>query len=907
VFVEVVVVGAALRDVGGDDALTYAVPAALAARIQRGIRVVVPLGTRKVTGVVTGIADVAPAGRTLKLVDEVLDDHAVVDDAQLDLVRFVSRYYAAPFSAALAHVLPPDTERAPRRRFRLTERGERARVFFASEGLQPADVAALSVIEPGELVDEAKLKRAGLSRARLAKLVDQGLFDELAATRPVTPPRTIESVVPLENGLPIPRAATALSAFDGWLRTFVEHEGHAPTLTEAEVAVGRAREKARKLAALGRVRIDAATRDPLRRVRLQGKAAAPHLTEPQQEAVDAIVTALRTGGGNFLLQGVTGSGKTEVYLRALSAALVDGRGVLLLVPEIGLTPQLVARIEAVVDEPIVVLHSALSEADRRDGLQLLREGRARVVVGARSAVFAPVKNLGLVIVDEEHDPSLKQDEHAPRYHARDVALWRAAHAGAVGVLGSATPSFESLHNASQGKLRTLSLPARVGGGGVLPLVELVDLRSRRDIAVARRKDRAVADDAGGVVLSSPLVTAMAETLAAGEQVLLFLNKRGWSSTITCDCCGLPRTCPQCSISLTLHRRGRRGAVLRCHLCGYAEPFAWRETGDPVPAMPTDARPTAVPSTGSLMLPEARADAMSPALAPVAARAAQTEQTAPATQAAGAVATSTGSGLPPCPACGEDGLVQLGTGTERVEAEVRARFPDARVVRLDRDVMTSHDEVVETLRRIQQREVDVIVGTQMVAKGHDWPAVRLVGIVLADVALSLPDFRAGERAMALLTQVAGRAGRGTERGRVIVQTYEPEHPALVHLVEHDVARFAAAELAARERLRYPPYARLVRFRIEHEDERTALDLIHDVASALSRAAEGATTWWKIGGPSPCPLERIAGRFRVHLLLFTADMPTRTLLLRAVGHDEDLRRRMERARARFVVDVDPAQLL
>jgi primosomal protein N' (replication factor Y) len=898
VFVEVVVIGAAMRDVGDGDVLTYAVPAPLVPRVQRGARVIVPLGTRKVTGLVTAVVDAAPKGIALKFVDELLDDAPVVDDAQLDLARFVARYYDAPVAAALVHVMPPDTDKAPRRRFRLTERGERARVFFASEGLVAADVAALSAIETGEIVEEPKLKRAGLTRARLQKLIEKGLFEELASTRPVTAPRTIESLVPLDGGQPIPKAATALMALDGWLRTFVEHEGHAPTINEADVAVGRARDKAKKLATLGRVRIDSSTRDPLRRVRLAGKKAAATLTEPQQAAVDAIVAALAGSGGNFLLQGVTGSGKTEVYLRAISAALVDGKGVLLLVPEIGLTPQLVARVEAAVDEPVVVLHSALSEADRRDGLQLLREGRARVVVGARSAIFAPVRKLGLVIVDEEHDPSLKQEEHAPRYHARDVALWRAAHAGAVCVLGSATPSFESLHNVTTGKLGHLVLPARVGGGGAMPTVEIVDLRTRREISLARKKDRAVADDAGGVVLSAPLVEAMAETLAGHEQVLLFLNKRGWSSTLTCDCCGKPRNCPQCSVALTLHRRGRRGPVLRCHLCGYAEQFS-------LPPSTTTPTPTAE-ATETTEATTATHEATA-APTPTATATTATTATTPTATTATTPTATTLSGLPPCPECGEDGLVQLGTGTERVEAEVRARFPDARVLRLDRDAMTNHDDVIEALRRIQQGEVDVIVGTQMVAKGHDWPAVRLVGIVLADVALSLPDFRAGERAMALLTQVAGRAGRGEGRGRVVVQTYEPEHPALVHLVDHDVDSFAAAELAAREQLRYPPFSRLVRFRLEHEEERTAFDLIHDVEATLKKAGARLSTWWRLAGPAPCPIERIAGRTRVQLLLFTAEVTARSQLLHATRHDAELHRRLERARARFVIDVDPANLL
>ncbi len=865
-YADVVVLGARLRDAGVGDTLTYAVPAPLTSVVVPGVRVVVPLGTRKVTGVVVDTGADAPTDRPLRLLDEVLDATAVIDPAQLRLARFVSRYYDAPLSATLVHVLPPDTEDAPRRRFRLTERGERARVFFASEGLLPADVAALSSLETGELVLESKLARAGISRARLQKLLEKGLFEEVRATRPVSTPRTIEALVPLPDGRAIPQAATALLALDAWLRTFVEVEGHAPTLLQADVALGRAREKAKKLASLGRVRIDASTRDPLRRVRLMGKAAATTLTEAQSVAVDAIARALDEQGGNFLLRGVTGSGKTEVYLRALRAALSLGKGVMLLVPEIALTPQLVSRVEAAVSEPLVVLHSGLSEADRRDGLSLLREGRARIVVGARSAVFAPVPRLGLLIVDEEHEASLKQEEQMPRYHARDVALWRASDVGAVCVLGSATPSLETLHNVAQGKLTLLSLPTRVGGGGAMPQVDIIDLRSRRENTLARRRDRAIADEAGGIVLSGPLVEAMAETLAAREQVLLFLNKRGWSSTLTCECCGVPRNCPQCSVALTLHRQGKRGPVLRCHLCAYAEPFSL----------------TVAAKTSAATAPS------------------------PATDTS-ATNASTVSGLPPCPACGEDGLVPLGTGTERVEAEVRARFPSARVVRLDRDALKNHEDMVHVVQQIQQREVDVIVGTQMVAKGHDWPFVRLVGIVLADVALSLPDFRAAERAMALLTQVAGRAGRGEERGRVLVQTYEPDHPALRHLATHDVDAFAAAELAAREKLRYPPYSRLVRFRVEHENDRTAIDLIHDVSATLKRQAPQTTTWWKLGGPAPCPLERVAGRTRMQLLLFTGDMFTRSFLLRAVREDHDLRRRLEQARARFIVDIDPANLM
>ena len=831
-FVEVAVLRSALAA-----PLTWAVPEAVRARAKIGVRVIVPLAGKDTTGVIVGFVDSVKDGVAAKLVKEVLDEEPVVDAAQLALARFVARYYEAPLADALRLVLPPDTEEAPKRRYKLSDRGERARVFFQSEGLNAADVALLQVFETGVIVDEVRLKRSGGTRARVNKLKDRGLLDEVSATRPVSKVQTLSTLTPLEGGDEIPKAASALRTFDAWLRVFAVDNARPPSMKEADAALGGASKKAAKLAQLKRLSIESHTRDPLRRVRLVGKGPAATLTEAQDVAVAAITSAAPSSA--FLLEGVTGSGKTEVYLRALRHTLALGKGALLLVPEIALTPQLVSRVEAAVVEGVVVLHSEISEADRRDGLQLLRERRARVVVGARSAVFAPVQDLGLVIVDEEHEPSLKQDEQAPRYHARDVALWRAQSEGAVCVLGSATPSLETRHNVNLGKIRRLTLPTRVGGGGALPSIEIVDLRTRKEHSTTRKRDRAVADEHGGVVLSAPLVEAMAQTLAQGEQVLLFLNRRGWSSTITCDACGTVRTCPQCSVSLTQHRSPRRGSSLRCHQCGYAEPFA--------------------------------------------------------------IETQL------CPACGQDGLVQLGTGTERVEAEVLSRFPDARLQRLDRDALTRHDDVVRALARIHARDVDVVIGTQMVAKGHDWPAVGLVGVVSADVALTIPDFRAAERGMSLLTQVAGRAGRGEKRGRVVVQTYDPQHIALRHLVDHDVAAFAAHELADRERLRYPPFSRLARVRVEHESDKTALDLAHDAASLATAAGKTLTSWWKLSGPVLCPLERVQGRTRVHLLVFAKDVATRAALLAPLRQDPAFLRAASRARARVIVDVDPMQML
>ena len=826
--------------------LTYAIPLPLLERVKSGLRVVVPLSGRRVTGLVLQRVVEPPKGVKAVLLAEVLDVDPVVTAEQLALVRFVARYYDAPLQDALRLVLPPDTLTAPRRRFKLTERGERARVFFKSEGLTPADVALLQAFDPGVVVEANRLRHHGGTKPRLTRLIERDLVVELKAAAPITKVRTIEHLVPLDGGEDIPKAAHAVAACDAWIRAFVGEEDRPPTVAEADVALGRVREKVRKLESLGRLRIEERTRAQTRAHRVSGKGAVANLTDAQRDAVDAVNAALERGTSSaFLLEGVTGSGKTEVYLQAVRRCLALGKSALLLVPEIALTPQLVARVEASFQEGIVVLHSALSEAERRDGLQLAREGKARVVVGARSAIFAPfstVHPLGLIVVDEEHEASLKQDDLSPRYHARDVALWRAQHSGAVAILGSATPSLESRHNVRTGKLTSLLLPARVGGGGELPDVVVVDLKQRRDVKSQRRKDRAVADDHGGTVLTGPLVEAMAETLAANEQVLLFLNRRGWSSTITCDQCGEIRNCPQCAVALTLHRGPNTRPHLRCHQCGFAEPFA---------------------------------------------------------EIAGAP--------PPCPACGQDGLVQLGTGTERVEAEVKARFPDARLARLDRDAAKDHGAVVETINAIQRGDVDIVIGTQMIAKGHDWPAVRLVGIVLADVALSLPDFRAAERAMSLLTQVAGRAGRGGSRGRVIVQTYDPTHAAIAHLVTHDVQGFSALELAQREQLQYPPFSRLARLRVEHPDEKVCFDLANDARATLERAGAHLSTWWRVSGPAPCPIEKLQGRVRVQLVLFTKDPSSRQRLLTALRADDHFANSLQRANARFVVDVDPINML
>jgi primosomal protein N' (replication factor Y) (superfamily II helicase) len=510
---------------------------------------------------------------------------------------------------------------------------------------------------------------------------------------------------------------------------------------------------------------------------LPAPGAAPALTPAQATAL-AEIDAAAGSFAAFLLHGVTGSGKTEVYLQAIARARAAGRGALVLVPEIALTPQLAGRFRARFGDDVALLHSGLSDPERHAEWLRLRRGDARICVGVRSAIFAPVLDLAIIVVDEEHDPSFKQED-GPAYHARDLAVVRAKREEAVLVLGSATPSLETLESARRGRYRRLELPSRVDDRP-MPAVALVDLgRLRR----------------GGVtglpgLLAPQLTEAIEETLAASQQAILFLNRRGYETLVVCEVCGAEAQCTECSVAMTHH--ARRG-ILLCHYCGRTE----------------------------------RVDARC---------------------ACGGVRTG------------------VGVGTEQVEEAVRGLFPAARVARLDRDAVTSADDTAAVLARFARRELDVLVGTQMVTKGHDFPGVTLVGVVLADTALALPDFRAAERTFQLLTQVAGRAGRGAEPGRVLVQTFNPRTPAIAHAVAHDYAAFAEGELERRRTLGYPPFTRMMAARVEGSEagaRRTAEALAHAARPAL--AGEVAML-----GPAPAAIERLRGRYRWHLL-FRAETP------------------------------------
>lgn len=573
----------------------------------------------------------------------------------------------------------------------------------------------------------------------------------------------------------------------------------------------------RDLRAAGLIAIDEVTvrSDPLAGRTIAQTTPLP-LTPAQARAL-ATITAPREPGAShvFLLHGITGSGKTEIYLQALAATLARGERGIVLVPEIALTPQALERYAGRFPGRVALLHSGLSDAERLDEWRRIREGEVDVVLGSRSALFAPIERLGLIVVDEEHEGAYKQDRR-PTYHARDVAIRLGALAGATVVLGSATPSVESYWRAQSGEYTLVELQERAPAGAQdvpstgLPPVTLVDLRAELR-------------EGNTSILSEPLVLALHETLERGEQAILFLNRRGMASMIVCRECGYVVRCTHCDISMTLHASER--AVV-CHYCG---------------------RKASVPQV--------------------------------------------------CPICSSTSIRFFGLGTERVESAVKRRFPSARVLRWDRDTAKTRQTHEELLRAFAERRADVLVGTQMIAKGLDLPAVTLVGVVSADIALFLPDFRASERTFQLLTQVAGRAGRGAQAGRALIQTFNPDHFCIQSAARHDYAGFVSAEVAARQRYGYPPFRRFMKCTFTHRDRYTAQLEATALAGRLEHLLrELDLPQSDIVGPAPAFLERLRGAYRWQVIVRGPELRP---LLHALAHEE--------LPHGWAIDIDPASTL
>ncbi|MBI1909623.1 MAG: primosomal protein N' [Deltaproteobacteria bacterium] len=545
---------------------------------------------------------------------------------------------------------------------------------------------------------------------------------------------------------------------------------------------------------------------------VEGSPSPPvlNLNPHQKSALAKIDEARRSGERLFLLHGVTGSGKTEVYLQVIQKLLEEKKQVLLLTPEIGLTPQLVERVRDRFGNQCLLYHSGLSDGERLQTWQRVYHGEGSLVVGTRSAVFLPFSNLGLIVMDEEQDPSYKQEDRL-RYHAREIARRRCQKEGAFLLLGSATPSLESFYQCTTGAHSYFFLPERATGAS-LPEIVISDMRKEEKTSI----------------FSKSLLAALAENLYRHQQSLLFLNRRGFANFLVCHYCGEYFPCPRCHVSLTLHQKKRQ---LHCHYCD------WRVEA------PTQ-----------------------------------------------------------CPQCGGDRIRESGFGTEKVEEEVRTIFPEARVARLDRDTMTRKEAWPELLARLQRQEIDILIGTQMIAKGHDYPGITLVGVLNADTILNFPDFRASERTFHLLLQVAGRAGRGSDPGRVFIQTYHPDHPCFESLPAHNILEFYRKELMERQELNYPPFSRIVRLEWNGTDREKVEITAVTMAGLLKEKLPLAVT---LLGPAPCPLEKLRNRYRWHLLAKVKKMGEFQKLLKELldaGEGGILPSGL-----RLIVDIDPLNLL
>jgi primosomal protein N' (replication factor Y) len=538
---------------------------------------------------------------------------------------------------------------------------------------------------------------------------------------------------------------------------------------------------------------------------------APHLMDEQREAVTKIRESLAEAAfAVHLLHGVTGSGKTEVYLRAIAGLAATGKGAIVLVPEIALTPQLLNRFRGRFGDRVAVLHSGLTDRERADEYRRIQAGQVDVVVGARSAVFAPFAKLGLIIVDEEHENSYKQDEGL-RYHARDVAIMRAKLENAVAVLGSATPSLESFYNAKSGKYRYLRLEKRVDHRP-MPEVLIIDVKTLPK----------------NTLYSPRLIEDIAKRLAKNEQTLLLLNRRGFSSVLICRDCGTAVKCPSCSVSLTFHKSEGK---LKCHYCGFF-------------SQPPDK----------------------------------------------------------CPSCQGIDLKLIGSGTQKIEEELQTLFPDARLKRMDSDSVKGRDAYERLLRQVDRREVDILLGTQMIAKGHDFPAVTLVGVIDADVGLNLPDFRSAEKTFQLITQAAGRAGRGELGGEVVIQTMNPNHYSIQHSTTHDYAGFYAEEIVFRRELHYPPLGRIIKIEVKSPHADRAREAATAAQNRIRYLMRGKDTL--ILGPAPAPIARVRGQFRFQLLLLSQQRDKMRML--ALEGKKAVEEKYGR-KCKVIIDVDPVNLM
>ncbi|HKU23478.1 MAG TPA: primosomal protein N' [Terriglobales bacterium] len=836
-----------------DNTFTYRVPGGnglpgnSAAPVIGG-RVLVPFREQRLSGVVVALHDREPSVTT-KSVLQVLDTAPVLDDGLMRLAKWIAEYYLAPLGEVFRAMLPLAAEFRRARVYRITDAGQLALHQAGMSGssarsrqaplAQMLEFRVLDYLAERESTREQVLKSAthadtkilaALARKKWITREDLSSAGETRRTVRVAVLRTPEA-----NTRSFDSPSASLRSAESSLRMTEEVNA----AREAKLNSNQKRILEALREAGGRTRVDNLRELSVPHTTLQTLVKrglveiieepadfAVSTTKPrpspfhfqftpaQQNALQQIRTAAASRKySSFLLHGVTGSGKTAVYLAAMHAVLQAGRSAILLVPEIGLTPAVAADLHQIFGEQVAILHSGLTDRERAEQWHRIRRGDARMVVGTRSAVFAPVSDLALIIVDEEHDSSYKQEE-TPRYHARDVAVMRARMAGAAVVLGSATPSLESYFNAQKNKYTLLELPDRVEQRP-LPEVEILDMKEE------------FRETGHEQVISRPLAAEIGERLARHEQVMVLLNRRGYAPVVLCRACGHTAQCANCAISLTHHKREHR---LQCHYCGYLQ---------------------AVPKV--------------------------------------------------CEECGSEYVYFVGTGSEKLEELLHGMFPQARIGRLDRDTVRGRHDFERILNQLGAGELDILVGTQMIAKGHDVHGVTLVGVVGADIALGLPDFRAAERTFQLLTQVAGRAGRGESPGKVVLQTCFPEHYAVQFAAAHDFRGFYDKELRYRSWMRYPPFNAVANVLVRGEK----LDDVLKFSGLLGRWLEKTShVGIRVLGPAAAPLTRLKCDYRYHFLLKSASREKLNALLRSMltyAGEQKI------PRSNLILDVDAVWLM
>ncbi len=807
---------------------TYRLPDSFAANAKPGCRALVPFGKQLLTGYIVEIYEwLEETGRDsegyeIKDVEELFDPEPLVTPELLDLTKWIADYYYAPWGEVIKTCLPAGINAEAETIISITNEGRAALTASSAKRSQSTTkMQALALVaEEGMTTASAMAKQ--FNKARAAAVIR-----ELERAGYVTVARQMQSAqvkpkrqqaVRLIERAPIEGSKPLNEQQEKVIKALFDASEPVAFAQLAELA-GVSASVIRTLEKRGYVEVYTreVRRNPLAHLNnFRGdEGAGLTLTAKQQSALDQISEKLNEGKyTTFLLHGVTGSGKTEVYMRAMRAALNKGKTALMLVPEISLTPMFARRLRAHFGDAVAILHSSLSDGERLDEWNRIRQGEARVCIGARSAVFAPLENIGLLVVDEEHEASYKQEE-SPRYHGRDTAIMRANRAEAVVILGSATPSMESFHNAQTGKYHYIRLDERIGGRE-LARVEIVDMR---EVFTRHGKQQ---------VFSDEMKEAIRENHERGEQTLALLNRRGYSSFTLCRSCGHTARCPNCDVTLTYHKSDAR---LVCHYCNHQER---------VPAR--------------------------------------------------------------CPECDGPFIYYVGEGTEQIEALLKEMYPNMRISRLDRDTTRRRGAFEKLLGEFATGEIDLMVGTQMIAKGHDFHNVTLVCVVSVDAGLGMPDFRSGERTFQLLTQVAGRAGRGEKAGRVIIQSYHTEHYALEFAREQNYEKFYDHEINFRRNMRYPPFTALINVLVKHSEFTKAASLATDLARSIKTA--DAENVLRVLGPAPAPIARLKGEHRLQVLIKTryrreAREALDAAMLKLKEAGEDLRM--------ATVEVDPVSLM